>query len=141
MSRKINVTLKFNEDLGAYLKNKFPGISDYRVISKSLDARKSNRGKTPTFHYILEILNKGERFQEFKEKLSKIPSFPSRPIIIGAGPAGLFCALRLLEYGVPSTIIERGGRAEERMKSISKGPMPRITKSMSLKSLTFCATG
>src|SRR5690606_30208585 len=43
-----------------------------------------------------------------------------KPIIIGAGPAGLFCALRLAEYGVPSLIIERGDESTKRMLHISK---------------------
>ena len=41
-------------------------------------------------------------------------------MIIGAGPAGLFCALRFAEYGIPTTILERGDPAEKRMKKIAR---------------------
>lgn len=37
-----------------------------------------------------------------------------RPIVIGAGPAGLFAALRLGEAGAPAVLLERGGPVEER---------------------------
>lgn len=37
-----------------------------------------------------------------------------RPIVIGAGPAGLFAALRLGEAGAPALLLERGGPVEER---------------------------
>ncbi len=37
-----------------------------------------------------------------------------RPIIIGAGPAGLFAALRLGEAGAPAVLLERGAPVEER---------------------------
>ena len=35
-----------------------------------------------------------------------------RPIVIGAGPAGLFAALRLGEAGAPAVLLERGGAVE-----------------------------
>ncbi|MEL6345959.1 MAG: FAD-dependent protein [Myxococcota bacterium] len=37
-----------------------------------------------------------------------------RPIVIGAGPAGLFAALRLGEAGAPAILIDRGGPVEDR---------------------------
>ena len=39
---------------------------------------------------------------------------PHRPVVIGAGPAGLFCALFLAEHGYRPLVIERGRRMEER---------------------------
>ena len=41
-------------------------------------------------------------------------------IIIGAGPAGLFGALTLLEYGITPIIIERGDETSGRRKDIAK---------------------
>ena len=43
-----------------------------------------------------------------------------RPIIVGAGPAGLFAALRLGEAGAPAILIERGGPVEERHHAVRK---------------------
>jgi uncharacterized FAD-dependent dehydrogenase len=43
---------------------------------------------------------------------------PLRAIIAGSGPAGLFCALRLIEAGAQVTIIERGRPVEERTMDI-----------------------
>jgi uncharacterized FAD-dependent dehydrogenase len=37
-----------------------------------------------------------------------------RIVIVGSGPAGLFCALRLAEYGLTATLIERGQPVEQR---------------------------
>lgn len=42
----------------------------------------------------------------------------SRPIIIGSGPAGLFCALRLIESGIAPIIIERGSDLEQRSEDV-----------------------
>ncbi|MDY0235200.1 MAG: hypothetical protein RBR71_04200 [Gudongella sp.] len=43
-----------------------------------------------------------------------------RPIIVGTGPAGLFCGLVLSELGFNPIIIERGKTVEERVKDVSK---------------------
>jgi len=41
-------------------------------------------------------------------------------IIVGMGPAGLFCALRLAAYGIAVTILERGKPVEERVKDVAR---------------------
>lgn len=41
-----------------------------------------------------------------------------RPIVVGAGPGGLFAALRLAEAGAPPLLLERGERVEERGRKV-----------------------
>ena len=43
-----------------------------------------------------------------------------RPVVIGAGPAGLFCALMLAEHGYSPILLERGRCVEERSRDIEK---------------------
>ncbi len=43
-----------------------------------------------------------------------------RVVIVGSGPAGTFCALRLLDYGIESTILERGPAMSERVQHINE---------------------
>ena len=43
-----------------------------------------------------------------------------RPIIIGFGPAGMFAALELLEYGLKPLIFERGKKIEERSIDVQR---------------------
>ena len=119
MSNFINFKLNFDEDVNAYIKSKYPNILDYRVISKSLDARGANRGKKPIFNYRVEYIEQGDQFSSYEEKVEKIET-DIVPIIIGAGPAGLFAALRFSEYGMKSIVIERGDPATTRMLAISK---------------------
>lgn len=49
-------------------------------------------------------------------------SWPSgvRPIVIGAGPAGLFAALALGEAGAPAILLERGGPVEQRHHDVRR---------------------
>jgi uncharacterized FAD-dependent dehydrogenase len=44
----------------------------------------------------------------------------ARPIVVGAGPAGLFAALRLCAYGLAPVIFERGGEVDERVRDVSR---------------------
>lgn len=44
----------------------------------------------------------------------------TRPVVVGAGPAGLFCALILAEAGASPILIERGLPVEERAKSVER---------------------
>lgn len=41
--------------------------------------------------------------------------WPTRPIVVGAGPAGIFAALRLVEAGAPVLLLERGDAVEQRV--------------------------
>lgn len=120
MSKVVQFQLDFDQDLEFYLNKTYPGFSDYRIYSEALDARGANRGKKPINNFSVEIIYPGEKFKTFEEKFHKASDFKSTPIIVGAGPGGLFCALRLLEYGIPSILIERGDRAHNRMKHIAK---------------------
>ncbi len=52
---------------------------------------------------------------EFTHKKLKEPV-----VIVGMGPAGLFCALRLAEYGIKVTLIERGRAVEDRIVDVSR---------------------
>ena len=78
----------------------------FRILKKSLDARKKDDLK-----YIYSIEFSAEKQAEEKRELPRIPEGkqPSAPVVIvGSGPAGLFCAVRLLVHGIRPTVFERG---------------------------------
>lgn len=120
MSKKYQFELPFDVNLENHVKKAYPEIRSYRMISRSLDARGAPRGRKPVYHYILEALvSDNDRYPE-SEALPRFSPLKAKPIIIGAGPGGLFCAVRLAEQGVPAIIIERGDDAGKRMLRIAK---------------------
>ena len=42
-----------------------------------------------------------------------------RVVVVGSGPAGTFCALRLLDYGIEPIVLERGPAMAERVQAVS----------------------
>lgn len=43
-----------------------------------------------------------------------------RVVVVGTGPAGTFCALRLLDYGIEPVVLERGPAMDERVRSVEQ---------------------
>ncbi len=120
MPRQLSFTLPFDADVRAYVRREFPDVGEFRVVSQSLDARGAPRGRTPTYHYTVEAWNKGELPEEAPRAIPRFTPLAKPPLIIGAGPAGLFCAVRLAEYGIPSIVLERGDDASRRMLKIAR---------------------
>jgi uncharacterized protein len=92
-------------------------ISFLRIIRKSIDARKRDISVN------LEI----EVFSGNDLPVPPIMPFNQQDvagkpevIIVGAGPAGLFAALRLIELGICPVIIERGKDVSSRKKDIAR---------------------
>jgi hypothetical protein len=102
----------------------------YKVKKRSLDARKK-----PELYYVYTILvdipNEARIVKKLhlpevaieSEKAYKYPASGEepllhRPVIVGAGPAGLFCACLLTECGYAPIVLERGKRVEERRKDV-----------------------
>ena len=107
-------------------------ILDLVIIRKSLDARRKDN-----IHYVYEVdvsvpseskvLNKvhskdiflaPQEDYELPEKGNE--KLSNRPIIVGSGPCGLFCAYMLAKEGYQPIVIERGDRVEKRVEEVTK---------------------
>lgn len=102
-------------------------VSKFKIVRKSLDSRfHKSKGifyiYNITFEYPSIIKKKNitlieEAPEEIVSSKCNFENTP-KPIIIGAGPAGLYCALRLVEYGITPIIIEKGKDIKERQQDI-----------------------
>ncbi len=99
------------------------------VVRKGVDARRKRQVRfvyTVEFSVADEALFAG-RSSDPDLVAVKPPSpetpFPAcrserRIVIVGMGPAGLFTALRLAEYGMTATLLERGRPIDERLRDV-----------------------
>ena len=120
LEQKIRKTLKIGKH----------DLQEIELLRRSIDARKKSELK---YVYQLDVKVKDENAVLRKAKNNQIVKaekksyvFPKsgeqtlvhRPVIIGSGPAGLFCAYVLAKHGYRPLVLERGESAEQRKKSV-----------------------
>src|SRR6188508_1383928 len=92
--------------LAAAISKKTPEISGYHILKKSIDGR----GKNVLINLSLLVFINEPFHQRETTRISfkDTTNASKKVIIIGAGPAGLFAALKLLEAGIQPIVLERG---------------------------------
>jgi uncharacterized FAD-dependent dehydrogenase len=89
----------------------------FRVVRKSIDAR----GREIKFNYRVLIFLEGEdvppayRIRHFES----VHASSKRVVIVGAGPAGLFAALKCIELGIKPIVVERGKDVRSRRRDLA----------------------
>mgnify|MGYP003571261067 FL=1 len=103
-------------------------LLSFQINKKSIDARDK---KNIFYVYEVDVSLKNEQKISLNQDIllvEEVPySFPKstkkmhdRPLIVGSGPAGLFCAYLLAEAGYRPIIFERGDAMEERISTVQR---------------------
>ncbi|HHU71790.1 MAG TPA: NAD(P)-binding protein [Clostridiales bacterium] len=122
------------KSIGKALRISTSYIKDYNIIKQSIDARKAEVKYTYTVDVIFEESYKEKEITIVKHSrnsnvsiadLSRYDIKPNgtsliahRPVVVGTGPAGLFCALLLAKHGYEPLVIERGEEVDKRVKTV-----------------------
>ncbi len=129
----IYVGLNYTEDdillsVCSLYKIKREEILSHRILKRTLDKRDKSDIKYKLSVGLSLLPQKEARLLKIKKIFSPcedlnldIPksNFKYRPIVVGAGPAGLFAALLLAESGAKPLVIERGEAVEDRAKTVA----------------------
>jgi len=100
-------------------------LRDLAVVRRSLDARKKGHLR---WLLVLEASLEGalpgpragvEPAPAPEPPPERVRAPPAPPLIVGAGPAGLFCAWGLLERGVASVVLDRGKPVAPRRRDVA----------------------
>lgn len=92
-------------------------INAIRILKRSIDARQRTIYVNLTIRVFVNETPSEEEFER-----TDYPNVEGHPavIVVGAGPGGLFAALKLIELGLRPIVIERGKNVRERKEDLAR---------------------
>lgn len=92
-------------------------INAIRILKRSIDARQRTIYVNLTIRVFVNETPSEEEFER-----TDYPNVEGRPavIVVGAGPGGLFAALKLIESGLRPIVVERGKNVRERKEDLAR---------------------
>ena len=92
-------------------------ITATRILKRSIDARQ----RTVYVNLTVRVyLNEIPSQEEYQPTIYNNVEGKPQVIVVGAGPGGLFAALRLIELGLRPIVVERGKDVRERKKDLAQ---------------------
>lgn len=92
-------------------------INAIRILKRSIDARQRTIYVNLTIRVFVNETPSEEEFER-----TDYPNVEGHPavIVVGAGPGGLFAALKLIELGLRPIVVERGKNVRERKEDLAR---------------------
>ncbi len=129
---RINVT---EDDILKLISNKLQinknEIISYKINKQSIDAR-DKQNIMYVYEFDVNLKNEDKVLNRKSDNIFKTPNeeyifnvtgnnkLNFRPIIVGSGPAGLFCGYMLAKHGYNPIIVERGEMIDDRVNTVQK---------------------
>lgn len=131
--KNVRLPLKYKHEDVIFAVSKALKIKDCDINSVNLRRISIDARKKSDVHYVAmidakvngaenRIVSRSNNAQIAKTEEYTFPcckELSTRPVVVGSGPAGLFCALMLARCGTHPIIIERGEAVEDRTKTVN----------------------
>lgn len=95
-------------------------LKEVRITKRSIDARQRRVMVNLTVDAFIDEMPSPEESLAKPVMYKPVAADAPQAVVVGAGPAGLFAALRLIELGVKPIVLERGKSVEERGKDMAR---------------------
>lgn len=128
-----HTTEMLEERILSILRIKKEQLKDWKIVKCSIDARRKPLIKkiysvdvnVTDENRIRQRISKNTNIALVTEQLYHFPfcgkeHLNSRPVVIGSGPAGLFCGLFLAEHGYRPLLLERGEDVDSRTRTVAE---------------------
>jgi len=92
-------------------------VTGFHILKQSIDARGRKVWVNCTVRVFIDEPPQTREFMQFTFR--DVHTAPRSVIIIGAGPAGLFAALKLIESGIKPVLLERGKDVRARRRDLA----------------------
>lgn len=125
---------QIKQKTAAFLRVRAEDLLEFSIERQSIDARKK-----PELYYTysvnVRLSNEEKVLRRFRGKENQVVKCMEKPycfpaggtlpqnhpvVVVGMGPAGLFCAYYLIRHGISVLVLERGKAVEERRKDVDR---------------------
>ena len=125
---------QIKRETAALLRVKTEELLDLTIERQSIDARKKPN-VFYTYSVTVRLSNEEKVLKRFRGKENLVSKSTEKPyrfptggtlpqehpvVVVGMGPAGLFCAYYLIRHGIRVTLLERGKAVEQRRQDVER---------------------
>ena len=123
---QLQITLPYHhseEELHRAAREQLGGDVPFRILKRSIDARQHRSIRvlyslTTDLQDPADVIRDG--IKEQRDRITPLSKGKLRPVVVGTGPGGIFCAYWLRLHGVEPVVLEQGPPMRQRVRDMAR---------------------